>query len=493
MTTGLLLAEQVALTPARSTSTINSTSTTPGRYANPTSATLSRIAATRDQSAQSKQARTTPVNLNQQAKKTSASLHNLSNLSTNDLFTMTNNSNSNTNGGSSTGRYRRDSYASTVSSVGVGNLSINSTPSVEYKENKAYELRKKSALMNKIVGKGAVASQGFGDPIYTRSHPVSTELANEQQHSISYLLLNQQQMYHPQTTQSPGSMFLNNLEHDRSNNLGSQASNNSTTSSAARKRLFAKKNERNTFDPNASIQSNASSASSSTTSGNTQPHAASTLTRNSNPIATMKEVISPRRVDTKSSMLPKSRSKSTNFGKAEVNGGSQQTNSNSTRDLIELINRCEAPQGDLDSYQLMLNECERFVQSASNKTLVSGETTLLSTTSSSSSSKPVVVSGVKLDVDTFVNGLTGTEVYSTSSLSSPFSLSPSGASNSPNSMIGSSLSNQSHSPVNVLHADSEKRKAVLVINTDNKNQSSESSSRRARSVPYDLSRDELDQ
>ncbi len=443
MTAGLFLGDQpAAVTPARSASTLNATPTV-GHYANPTSATLSRIAATRDQSAHAKQSRT-PVNLSQQAKKTSASLHNLSNLSTNDIFMMSNNN------GSSTGRHRRDSYASTVSSVGVGNTSINSTPSVDYKENKAYELRKKSALMNKIAGKGSVQ---IGDPIYTRSHPVSTELAAEQQqqqHSLNYLLLNQQ-IYQANSPQ-----VVTNNQTSLDLNMNSQAFNSSASSSAARKRLFAKKNERNVFDPNASIQSNTSSASSST--GNTQMSSLRGMNLNS-----------PRRAETKVD-AQKARSKSTTFNKAP-NGG-QVMASNSTQDLIELINQSEAPQGDLESYQLMLSECERFVHSASNKTLVN---------------EPPANKNVKIDVDTFANGLIGNnEVYSTSSLSSPFSLSPSGASNSPNSMIGSSASNQSHSPVPV---NGPKRREVIVSHREHE------ISRRARSVPYEIAieQDELDQ
>jgi len=87
-----------------------------------------------------------------------------------------------------------------------------------YKENKAYELRKKSNLMNKII----VKTQAVNDPIYTRAHPVffSTESSFSE----------------PLTPASSLTMATG-----------------LTSTESARKRLFAKKNERPTqqqFDAN---------------------------------------------------------------------------------------------------------------------------------------------------------------------------------------------------------------------------------------------------
>lgn len=181
-------------------------------------------------------------------KRVSASLHNLTNL--NDTLTSNNGNSYWTT--TTPGRHRRDSYASTVSSTGTNHL--NQTISgnfVEYKENKAFELRKKSALMNKIVGKSG--SQLINDPIYTRSHPISTQMT-EQQHALASLMIaNNPMIYHKGGSVSGTATPVTSAAYD-----------NTTAANTARKRLFAKKNER--FDPNNSFQSNISSASSSTAS-----------------------------------------------------------------------------------------------------------------------------------------------------------------------------------------------------------------------------------
>ena len=139
-------------------------------------------------------------------------------------------------------RNRRDSYASTTSNITCTSYAHSNTATNafncytnvpnDYKENKAYELRKKSNLMNKIIVKTQAQ-----DPIYTRAHPVCAELTAEQQ------------LFSP-----PASLPA--YEHN----------------SAARKRLFAKKNERtpitsaggvvSAFDANLSLGSNGSNASS---------------------------------------------------------------------------------------------------------------------------------------------------------------------------------------------------------------------------------------
>ena len=115
-------------------------------------------------------------------------------------------------------RNRRDSYASTISNITcashyVGSVSNNN----DYKENKAYELRKKSNLMNKI----SVKTQAIHDPIYSRAHP---------------------------------SCF--------SSPLDSHEETSSTHN--VKRRLFAKKNEK--FDANLSLGSNGSSKSSHSSS-----------------------------------------------------------------------------------------------------------------------------------------------------------------------------------------------------------------------------------
>ena len=159
-------------------------------------------------------------------RKTSSSLHNLfhpqhSSPSTNNssLFDHDHNSHH-------PQRNRRDSYASTISNITCASYTVSSslnnthqgTVNNDYKENKAYELRKKSNLMNKII----VKTQAVNDPIYTRAHPVffSTE-----------------------------SSFSEPLTPASSLTMATAL----TSTESARKRLFAKKNERQTqqqFDAN---------------------------------------------------------------------------------------------------------------------------------------------------------------------------------------------------------------------------------------------------
>lgn len=136
-------------------------------------------------------------------------------------------------------RLRRDSAASTASSATCLSAAGASLcyPSADYKENKASELRKKSALMNKIILK----SQLVNDPIFARANPIHQEIA----------LVEQQQFMNDET--------LNFISANAINNDSTIASS-SASSSSARKRLFVKKGER-AFDPNASSASSTTSSS----------------------------------------------------------------------------------------------------------------------------------------------------------------------------------------------------------------------------------------
>ncbi len=208
-------------------------------------------------------------------KTSSNSLHNLLN-NVNDLTLTPNN------------RTRRDSYNSTTSS----NYTHFSYTPAEYKENKASELRKKSNLMNKIISK----AQAQNDPIFARNHPICSEL-----HEVE-------------------SMNTTNA----SINIGSYEQQ-----SAARKRLFAKKNEAK-YDGNLSFGSQTTTQAGKTALAK---HAS-----NKQPASTIKN----------------SRSKSNNDLFYELE------RTNSTQDLIELMNNCEPPQGDVQKYKLMLAECEKY-------------------------------------------------------------------------------------------------------------------------------------
>ncbi len=123
----------------------------------------------------------------------------------------------------STSRERTDSYSSNFSNCTIGGFS---QPVYEYKETKSSELRKKAAIMNKIGTKG-----GHSDNFYLRNNQMPADSNPEKFNSSSC---------------------------DQSN--------------AARKRLFAKKSEKNMiYDPNVSMYSNSSSISSSDTTNSSLP------------------------------------------------------------------------------------------------------------------------------------------------------------------------------------------------------------------------------
>lgn len=268
-----------------------------------------------------------PTNVsNRLSRPTSSSLHNIV-LSLNETASTPNGHKA---------RYRRDSCASSASSgtcfsAGAANLSFNLSafsPQLDYKENKASELRKKSALFNKIINK----TQQF-DPIYTRSHPICTEI-NEQQAvnaihnetAVNYLLAN-------------------------ATNIGSYEQH------SARRRLFTKKSER--FDPNVSLGSNASSSTSTTSSSaNVKPAYAAPK------LSYMKPTISSNinnihHVNNNNNNKPRSIN-STARSKSNSDIYYTLERTNSTQDLIELMNNCEPPAGDVNRYKLMLDECEKL-------------------------------------------------------------------------------------------------------------------------------------
>lgn len=132
-------------------------------------------------------------------------------------------------------RLRRDSCASTAS-AGTSLC----YPSSDYKENKAFELRKKSALMNKIILK----NQLVNDPIFARANPIHQEIA----------LVEQQQFMNDDTINF---VLAGKTSITESN----------TNGKGARRRLFAKKNEKACII----LDQNASSASSTTSSCTTTP------------------------------------------------------------------------------------------------------------------------------------------------------------------------------------------------------------------------------
>lgn len=139
------------------------------------------------------------VNSSLNNKKISVSLHNLATNS---------NARSNETASSSSSRNRHDSYCS--------NYSVTSTISTvtpnEYKENKAYELRKKAALLNRI------SKTSYDSTIYAKSHSISTPV-------------------HPTPT-------LTHEEAIKNSNCYS-GETQQQNSFGARKRLFTKKNEPN--------------------------------------------------------------------------------------------------------------------------------------------------------------------------------------------------------------------------------------------------------
>jgi hypothetical protein len=249
----------------------------------------------------------------QNVRKTSASLHNLASCAEDNV----------------TGRTRRDSYGSTVSS---GTNFLYSTTPNEYKENKAYELRKKSTLMNKII----VKSQQV-DPIYSRSHPCATEIAEQQSMNAAFVL-----------TSNTSHVSIGSYEQ----------------SAANRKRLFTKKNERvSNFDPNLSLGSNGSTGSSSSHTN----HSAKIPTSFSMNFATLQQP-KPKTARPCNKLVNESGSRRPAQAGTRIPPRSKSNNdlyyalerTNSTQDLIELINNCEPPVGDLSKYKIMLSECERF-------------------------------------------------------------------------------------------------------------------------------------
>ena len=163
-------------------------------------------------------------------RKTSSSLHNLSQhqqSSPSNTVASNNNNNASLFDCDHQQRNRRDSYASTISNITCTSYTVSlnnthlGTGNNEYKENKAYELRKKSNLMNKIITK----TQAANDPIYTRAHPVFF---------------------------STDSSFSEPLTPTSSLTMATCLN----TTESARKRLFAKKNERpqqQQFDANVNI------------------------------------------------------------------------------------------------------------------------------------------------------------------------------------------------------------------------------------------------
>ena len=242
---------------------------------------------------------------------TSSSLHNLNNNSSNQTYRTRHDSTSHT----FSNRYKNSTF---IDNNDASFSSVNTIPA-EFKENKAYELRKKSLLVNKIMTKNHQH-----DPIYSRSHPISTEL----------------------TEQDMNTTFVDNLQ-------------NLIPDSTARKRLFAKKSEKK-FDPNLSIGSNGSSSFSS----NSVPTTTNFILKNkilaSLPIINKQKIANTLNINSdRKKYLPvkikqSSRSKSNNDLFYELE------RTNSAQDLIELINNCEPPVGDLTKYKVLLNECENY-------------------------------------------------------------------------------------------------------------------------------------
>jgi hypothetical protein len=243
---------------------------------------------------------------NKMHNKTSSSMHNISNFasasSSNNDESILNETKLNYNGN----RKRHDSISSTASSF-FGNSS--SIAANEYKENKAYELRKKSTLMNKITIKNQQQ-----DPIYTRSHPISTKLVVDDNLDLANITI--------------GCLGSYEQKH-----------------SAARKRLFAKKNEKTGYDPNMSIGSNGSS---NTSSSNTTAK----LNTNNNTAAARQSRPTTTCINKKAVITPRSKSNNDLYYELE--------RTNSAQDLIELLNSCDAPAGDLNQYKVMLSECDKL-------------------------------------------------------------------------------------------------------------------------------------
>lgn len=227
------------------------------------------------------------------------------------------------------GRQRTDSYTSTTSNATLSSYG----PNNEYRETKSSELRKKTTLMNKIITK----TQQF-DPIYSRSHPISTEL-------------------------NTGDQGINSVVNT---SIGSYEQ-----ASAARKRLFAKKNEKNTmFDPNMSICSTSSSSSGTTNSSVPTSSSVSFNVANQRQSRAAKPVnYIKNNIDNVQNYKRNSPTKQPCRSKSSNDLYYKPERTNSEQDLIELLNNCDAPIGDLNQYKIMLTETQKLEQHiASNKT-----------------------------------------------------------------------------------------------------------------------------
>lgn len=120
-----------------------------------------------------------------------------------------------------------------------------------------------------------------------------------------------------------------------------------------------KKNEK-PFDPNLSIGSNGSSSFSS----NSMPVSTNFIQKNkilaTSPMINKAKSIhaanlnSNKKKESPTKPKPPSRSKSNNDLFYELE------RTNSAQDLMELINNCEPPVGDMSKYKILLNECENY-------------------------------------------------------------------------------------------------------------------------------------
>ncbi len=348
-------------------------------------------------------------------KPVSSSLHNLS---------MLNEANINQHNA----RYRRDSNASSVCSTVSHATTCRtafSTPNVEYKENKAYELRKKSALLNKINHQ--VKSQQY-DPIYSRAHPISNEMAAAAQEQQSFLFAN--------------------LSPAFDSTLIQQQQNNNNNNMSARKRLFTKKNERQLFDPNLSFQSTSSNSSMAMPSSRS-------MNLNKTP-----------------SKLPQpiSNNNSPNFSNSgnhlsrDVIMNSQKTRSRSTIESNNLLMKNimnqklvvldQVPKGDLNKYELMLKECEFLLTTnqEQNNTQILGKTTNFkkikesNNLSVNNAKEDDINQLINNDVKIVIDNMTSDSISSgtgTSTTNQYSSSSVTPSTNSPNSIASESLSNNS--------------------------------------------------
>lgn len=204
-----------------------------------------------------------------------------------------------------TSRQRHDSLTSNASSS--TNTAFSSVGlSNEYKENKAYELRKIANLKNRIEVKKM-------DPIYTRSHPICTEIVEN-------------------------------------------------TSELTRKRLFVKKDEANMSFVNSTIPSAVSTEYNSVERDaleiqiTQRPVNTTITTTTTTPTVsnTTKLKKSPTSIQVPNSQTTPIKSKSS----CDLFYSLKRTNSE--QDLLDLMSNCEAPKGDLEQYKIMKSECEKL-------------------------------------------------------------------------------------------------------------------------------------